>query len=485
MHRDPSTTIRGRFGGLAFVLVTLASAGAHAQPTPPPAGPAPALAAPPPPVTVSQIAGPEATPEEKEATTAPSPLGFIERLPDTAYPSYPIRGIYGGSLWRTFHGLQWPYTPKTGIGVSGDVWADAGYEHVQIGAPNESSAGYLVQQSRAVLRATPTWTNGRYFVQGQVELVGTNNTQSQTPVAVTTDDVWARIGAWNQWDIQVGRFQQWEIYHVGLGLDLYTQERNGAVLQNDGAANVPPQIYVVADSPDLRPTGIGQAAVHLYPTRYLRFELAGEFGNQPQNALGQNTAAQMSGSPAPPAQNILAIRPVGVFDLGWLKVKAGGIYETAHDVTDSGNGSRTSRGFGGAVQVVGDPYVEFGVNGSYGLLDVYSSQNGSYDAAQSTTTYSLGPFANAQPFPKVVPDLLVGAGYNYTYEQNQLFSTVLNRFGKFRQQQAFFAVQYYLWRQVFIKGVLGYAKGDVAATPTPPLYSNEMWSGRLRLEYLF
>ncbi len=472
-NRNQSTTflarIAGGFAGLAFSFVALVPNTAHAQPTPPPAGPAPAPAAPPPPVTVSQIAGPEATPEENAATTAPSPLGFIERLPDTAYPSSPIRGIYGGSLWREFHGLQWPYYPKTGIGVSGDLWTDTGYEHVNVGAPGESSAGYLVQQSRAVLRATPTWTNGRYFVQGQVELVGNNNTQSANPVAATTDDVWARVGAWNQWDLQVGRFQQWEIYHLGLGLDLYTQERNGAVLQNDTAVT-PPQIYVVADSPDRRPTGIGQAAFHLYPTRYLRFELAGEFGNQPQNAVEQNT---------------IGIRPVGVFDLGWLKVKAGGIYETAHDVSDSGKGSQTSRGFGGAVQVVANPYAEFGFNASYGLVDKYLSTDGTYDAAGSTTSYSLGPFANAAPLPKIAPDLLVGAGYNYTYEQNQLFSTVLNRFGKFRQQQAFFAVQYYLWRQVFIKGVLGYAKADMAGTPGPPLYSNEMWSGRLRLEYLF
>ena len=29
------------------------------------------------------------------------------------------RGIRHGSLWMTFHGLQWPYYPKTGIGVAG------------------------------------------------------------------------------------------------------------------------------------------------------------------------------------------------------------------------------------------------------------------------------------------------------------------------------------------------------------------------------
>ena len=51
-------------------------------------------------------------------------LGPIERLPPSAFPEPRVRGIQGGSLWMTFHGLQWPYYPKTGIGVSGSGWID-------------------------------------------------------------------------------------------------------------------------------------------------------------------------------------------------------------------------------------------------------------------------------------------------------------------------------------------------------------------------
>ena len=43
----------------------------------------------------------------------------------------PTRGIWGGSLWLTFHGLQWPYMPKTGVGVSGYAWVDTGYEQIR------------------------------------------------------------------------------------------------------------------------------------------------------------------------------------------------------------------------------------------------------------------------------------------------------------------------------------------------------------------
>src|SRR5262245_7731330 len=96
----------------------------------------------------SQPAEPAAEPENEAApkaddTPAPPPaaapkpeaeehesLGFIERLPPSAYPDKPLRGIHGGSLWLTFHGLQWPYYPRNGIGISGYAWIDTGYEHI-------------------------------------------------------------------------------------------------------------------------------------------------------------------------------------------------------------------------------------------------------------------------------------------------------------------------------------------------------------------
>jgi len=456
---------------LASLSLALFSTSVYAQPTPTSPGAQPPAAASPPPVTPSQITGSPAagqTPGDQQVVlSSPSALGFVERLPDTAYPTYPIRGIYGGSLWRTFNGLQWPYYPKTGIGISGDAWVDTGYEHVNSGAPNEDSAAYLVQQARVVLRATPTWSNGEYFVQGQVELVGNNNsTQSVlNAVAVSTDDAWIRVGRWNSWDIQVGRFQVWEIYHVGMGLDLFTQERQGAVLENE-LASTPPQIYVVNDQPDLRGTGVGQVALHLYPAKTLRFEAEGNVGSY----TGLNT---------------LSIRPAAIYDVGWLKVKAGATYETQNDVTEGGKTSISSRGLGGAVQFVIDPYLEFGLNGSYALVDSYGS-DGSYNQTKSDTTYSLGAFLNAQPLPQVIPDLLLGFGYDYTYLEDQHYNPVLGRDGEFRQQQAFVAIQYYLWRQLFIKAIGGYAKADEATSfPPPPEYTDEMFSGRLRLEYLF
>ena len=48
---------------------------------------------------------------------------------------------------------------------------------------------FWLQQGRAVLRVTPTYSSGLFFLQAQVELVG-NKDQSASPPLATTDDLW-------------------------------------------------------------------------------------------------------------------------------------------------------------------------------------------------------------------------------------------------------------------------------------------------------
>src|SRR5947207_7645613 len=60
-----------------------------------------------------QKQGPPAAPEE----SAPAPTAFVQQLPASAYPE-PDRGLYGSALWLDMQGLQWPYFPQTGIGLS-------------------------------------------------------------------------------------------------------------------------------------------------------------------------------------------------------------------------------------------------------------------------------------------------------------------------------------------------------------------------------
>src|SRR5690606_13810379 len=179
----------------------------------------------------------------------------------------------------------------------------------------------------------------------------------------------------------LGRYEAWEVYHMGMGLDVNTLERQGAA---DEAFSVPP-IYGLTYAFE-RPASVGQGALHVYPTDYLRFELGTQFGNE----FGSNT---------------LATRPVGVLDLGWLKVKAGGEYKERSDQKEGSQGETRSRGVGAAIQLVLEPHVEFGLNGAYGLVDRIAA-DGRLDEKGSNTTYSVGAFANA----RVVGELLVGAG---------------------------------------------------------------------------
>ncbi|MDP8999925.1 MAG: hypothetical protein M3O46_07415 [Myxococcota bacterium] len=388
-------------------------------------------------------------------------LGPIERLPASAYPSSPIRGIYGGSLWRTFHGMQWPYYPKPGIGVSGYVWLDSGYEHIARGGQNDPSNKFMVQQGRFVLRATPTWSDGHWFVQGQAELVANEDQSRAPPLQADVDDLWIKVGRWGAFDLQVGRYEAWEIYHRGMGLDRYTLEEQGVSEENGNGLFQQPQLYGVTFAM-YRPQSAGAAAIHVYPTQWLRFEAGGQYGNE----TGQNT---------------WAVRPVAIVDGGWLKFKVGGEYQDRTDQKDGSPGELKQRGAGAALQFVVDPWVEFGVNGAYGLVD-FTSQQGREDPAKTYSIYSTGAFANVRPG---LENLLLGAGVNYSFKVDKQFDSALGRNQDFDQWQVFGAAQYVLWKQLFVKGVFGYALANFNPNMMNISFKDEMLSGRLRLEYLF
>jgi len=72
---------------------------------------------------------------------------------------------------------------------------------------------------------------------------------------VSTDDLWLRIGQWNVWDLKVGRFEGWEVFHTGMGLDINTFERMGAWATS---GSQPPDYYGVSFLHD-RPQALGRA----------------------------------------------------------------------------------------------------------------------------------------------------------------------------------------------------------------------------------
>jgi hypothetical protein len=336
--------------------------------------------------------------EEPALPVEPPPL-YVEHLGPSSYPGK-LRGIYGGSLWLepSFTGLQWPYMPKSGVGVSGSVWVDSGYEKIARG-PNSPDTSRYLQQGRMLVRVTPTYSDGSYFVQGQAELVA-NQCQTQGSAClnagtVDTDDLWIRVGKWNSWDLKAGRFEGWEVYHTGMGLDINTLERRGAQQEGVAGTTLPVPDYYGATYLQYRPSGLGLGylAFHAYPTDILRFEILG--------ALGTDNATS-------DGKNYLGTRPTVIVDWGWLKLKGSyewvrntdGTQQLVPDPTNSGKlikqddkYKQTKQGFGLAAQFIVNPRFELGANVGRGK-QVTTDINGNADDTASFTTTSVGGFAN-------------------------------------------------------------------------------------------
>jgi hypothetical protein len=413
--------------------------------------------------------------EAKEEKVDPSADtgGIVERLPPSAYPSWKTRGIYGGSLWLSgsFHGTPWPYYPKTGIGVSGYAWFDTGYSNIARGTMSASEPheeNYMLQQGRAVLRVTPTYSSGDWYLQGQAELVANKDqTQGQSNGVADVDDVWLRTGHWKSWDVQIGRFEGFEVYHFGMGMDLHTLEREGALDRLKPAPDVGGLNWGY-----LRPRGVGRGALHFYPTDFVRIEILAQAGNE----SGLNT---------------LGGRPALVLDFGILKLKAAGHYHRQFVVNDTDRQAVYTHGGTAAAQIVLDPRLELGANLDYHYIDRYSgSATGSsvlnFDPRGSYTSVSMGGFLNA----RLVGDLIAGVGANYNTKTDALEALDANGaptgvFGNFTHLQTFAAVQYIIRKQLFVKVVGGYALAHLAPTDGMGIWDNSMVSGRIRLLYLF
>ena len=442
---------------------------------PVPVQPNPAVASPAPAREATAISG-SIPPAPEPAVEAPpvTEIG-VQRLPGSAYPEPQTRGLKYSSLWLTFHGLQWPYLPaKAGrdrfvIGLSGWGWLDTAYVKFLPWGQNKSSVNqdqlaYSTQQGRMLLRVTPTYSFADWFIQGQVELVGTENqTIERSAVGgADTDDLWLRIGQWNKWDFQVGRFEGWEVFHLGMGLDQNTFERQGAIGPGDPGVS----FYGLTDN-QFRPSGAaGNLAVHFYPLPFLRFEALGSLGSTP-------------GGPE------VATRPVAILDFGWLKLKGGVEWQRETAQVTTSRLETTSKGVGGAVQFVFEPHIEFGLNAAQGTV-VHTDPQGQPDRAGTFTRTSFGGFANVSNGSARYP-LLFGVGGLYTRNKDQ--NNIANPYvvDDYWLWQSFAAVQYVVFEQLYIKLVGSYSRGHFLSASTNPAvtWDDENYSVRLRFSFYF
>jgi hypothetical protein len=354
------------------------------------------------------------------------------------------------------------------IGLSGWGWLDTGYEKFSPWGQNsnqdQSRIAYWKQQGRMLLRVTPTYSFEDWFIQGQVELVGSEDqTIARSGVGgADTDDLYLRLGQWKKWDFQVGRFEGWEVFHLGMGLDYLTFERQGAV----GAGDPYSIAYYGLTDNQFRPQGAaGSMAVHYYPLPFLRFEALGMVGSLSGPAVGT--------------------RPVAILDLGWLKLKAGVEWQriTGQQADDQSN--KTSKGVGGAIQFVFEPHVEFGFNAAQGNVVSIDNVNRRSPTGTFTRT-SYGAFANVSNGSVRYP-LLFGVGGLFTRNVDYNNLADPNVVDNYWLWQSFAAVQYVIFNQLYVKLVGGYSRGHWlnAAKAPPDLSDDEMYSIRLRFSFYF
>lgn len=434
-----------------------------------------------PPPTPATASG---TSVEREKTVA---LVGVEELPASGYPSIQTRGIKYGSLWLTFHGQQWPYMPLIEggpglrIGFSGSIWNDLSYTSINVAPSLKTDNQHrLTTQTRGVLRVTPTYNakNG-WFAQANAEFVvhGDNQPDPVSKVLGTTDDLWVRAGKWNLFDVTFGRFQGWEIAnHYGMALDQNTLERSGALVIGSSFPS-PTQGYGLDYFWDRQDYLLGGYAAHIYPTKYLRGELLGHFGEG---------GSHYAGTP-----NQMDVRPSAIFDIGYVKLKAGWEYgksrpqdqpSTPQDIKAHPRDSKNGYGF--AAQFVFDPYVEFGASFARGFEDVLD-EHSQPNLSASNTSQTYGGFLNASPgYEPLV--LGFGAFQNHT-EDLRVDNNTGPHHGKVDtndQFQIFGAVQYTLWEQLYFKFVLAHAANHVEDSKAG-IYTNKSLSGRFRVMLLF
>jgi len=363
-------------------------------------------------------------------------------------------GELRGNPYYPGAGLQSPFR-KSGIHLGGDAWIDTGYEASQKGLASQPDQQFWLMQGRFMLDVTATRTHGRFFAQAKAQLLA-HVEEIPGDEHIDTDDAWIRFGIWDLFDLQVGRFEAWEVYHKGEGLERDTLEDLGAF---EG-----PDIYEV-NYAFYRQNGFGQLAAHLYATPWLRFEVASVFGNE----LGFNSAG---------------VRTSGILDFDWVRLNLAGEYRKLTNQDEGKKQWEEKRGLGGGLQFkLGEPTSRiralFGANAAYGVVDKVDGF-GKVDEKGSPDTLSVGGFANLGLFSAIV-----GLGYNHTIQGDRQWNSETGDEGLYVLQQAFASVRHPLYFQwLTAKVVFAWAKADLQPA-VDNHRENDMYSVRLRLNMVF
>jgi hypothetical protein len=368
-------------------------------------------------------------------------------------------GSETASLSFIRHGQQSP-NRDSGVRLSGDMYIDTGYMRLMRGLESQVDSEQYRQDGRFLLRVTPTMNSGSFFFKASAEVLAHVNEIYQQE-NIDTDDAWLKFGEWDSWDIQFGRFEAWEVYHKGQGLERDTEEDKGAFDQERTAKLL--DIYEV-NYAYYRQDGFGQVAAHFYPSDWLRFEISGVYGNERKS-------------------NAYGVRPAGIVDGGWIKLKLAGEWVKSENEDLDGEGWDEKRGFGGSLQFFFDENtstpLQFGFNGAYGLVDVVDV-TGKVNEKGSVDPLSLGAYLNLG-----ISTASLGFGYNYTRIRDRQYNDQTGKRGIMVHHQGYASIKHSIFvPQATAKLVGAYARADIN-----PAFensrTNEMYSVRLRLLYSY
>lgn len=330
------------------------------------------------------------------------------------------------------------------IDLTGYFWVDTGYmkrENAQAGQYDQD-AYYM--QGRFVLAAEYYREFGNLFATAKTELIGFVNEFTKSQFEAHVLDAYVQIGQCS-WDLQVGRFLAWEVYHRGQGIELFTAEETGAL----GG----PSLYWLQTVRGHK-NEAGQAAFHIYPTDFLGIEIAGIYG-QEQN------------------QNNLGIRPSVDFNYAGFRVMAGYEYLDQAPQTSADKVSFVQSGWAARLEYTLPKLLRVGANIAQTSIEA-TRIDGLIDAERSADTTSVGGYVDVDFWVSSL-----GLGYHYTMQSNEQGEDLTHH-------QAFVS---YLVRLpidgLALKAVYGYALAGIEDIDIGSSWENTMHSFRLRIAYDF
>ena len=225
----------------------------------------------------------------------------------------------------------------------------------------------------------------------------------------TADDLWIRVGQRNLWDVKVGRFEGWEIYHLGMGLDSYTLERMGARMVGADSPATSPRLDAPRGLRREPPAGTDPPTAWPWATPPCTRTSSKTCASSLLGKLGTDKLHEGQFHGRHPLH--LSRRPLSR-DLRHRLVQAQGRRRIpeAHPQY-AGRGRQTAQkkdsveelvqwGAGGSAQFVIDPIVEFGVSAAYGNQSYTDATGNVFESAEtlakSYTTMSVGGFAQRE-----------------------------------------------------------------------------------------